>query len=76
MARIDVSAFVDAWCDVAEQGGSQSDVARLLGCSSANVSIRAKKLIEAGVELPELVAKRTHTLDISGLNDRIRDRLN
>jgi len=78
MARVDASTFVDAWVNAYENGGNQSDVARELGCSSANVSTRAKKLREAGVELPELTITRgvKATIDVASLNERLASRLN
>jgi len=76
MARCDAVTFVDAWVDVAERGGNQSDVAKILGCSSANVSTRAKKLREAGVELPELTITRGVKIDVNALNERLAIRLN
>jgi biotin operon repressor len=72
---IDGNTFVDVWMDAYAQGKCQSDVARELGCTAANVSTRAKKLIAAGVDLPELFVKRGKTLDVSGLNEMIRNRL-
>jgi hypothetical protein len=78
MARVDASTFVDAWVNAYENGGNQSDVARELGCSSANVSTRAKKLRELGVELPELTIKRGVgvKIDVVALNERLAIRLN
>jgi hypothetical protein len=76
MARCDAVTFVDAWVDVAERGGNQSDVARILNCSSANVSTRAKKLREAGVDLPELTVSRGVKIDVHALNERLAIRLN
>ena len=75
MARVDASSFVDAWMDAYDNGGNQSDVARRLGCSAANVSNRAKKLREAGVDLPELTVVRGVKLDIDALNARLRERI-
>ena len=75
MARTDAGSFIDAWMDAYEQKGNQSDVARTLGCSAANVSNRAKKLREAGVDLPELTVTRGVKLDISALNDRLKARI-
>ena len=77
MARVDAAGFVDAWMNAFENGGGQSDVARELGCSSANVSTRAKKLREAGVDLPELTVTRgvKSTIDIAALNERLKARM-
>lgn len=77
MARVDAASFVDAWMDAYESGGNQSAVAETLGCSSANVSTRAKKLREAGIDLPELVSGRGRgvTLDVASLNARLAERL-
>jgi DNA-binding Lrp family transcriptional regulator len=68
--------FIDAWMNAYDNGGNQSDVARDLGCSSANVSTRAKKLRESGVELPELTVSRGVKLDVASLNARLTERLN
>ena len=78
MARCDAHTFIDAWVNAYENGGNQSDVARELGCSSANVSTRAKKLREAGVELPELTVTRgvKATINVNALNERLKARLN
>jgi len=77
MARVDAASFVDAWVNAFEAGGNQSDVARELGCSSANVSTRAKKLREAGVDLPELTVTRgvKATIDVASLNERLKARM-
>ena len=75
MARVDAMGFVDAWMDAYENGGNQSDVARSLGCSAANVSNRAKKLRENGVDLPELTVTRGVKLDIDALNERLKARI-
>ena len=76
MARVDAAGFVAAWMNAFENGGGQSDVARELGCSSANVSTRAKKLREAGVDLPELTVTRgAKKLDIAALNERLKSRM-
>lgn len=75
MARVDAASFVDAWVGAYENGGSQADVAKTLGCSGANVSNRAKKLREAGVDLPELKVARGVKLDIESLNARLKARI-
>lgn len=75
MARVDAATFIETWCDVYEMGGNQSDVARRLGCSSANVSNRAKGFRNAGVELPVLQVVRGVKLDIDALNERLRERI-
>lgn len=75
MARVDAAAFVDAWVKIYEQGGSQSDVAREIGTSAANVSTRAKKLRDAGVDLPELKITRGVKLDVESLNARLAARI-
>jgi biotin operon repressor len=77
MARVSVVDFVDAWVEVAANGGSQSDVAELIGTSAANVSTRAKKLREAGVELPQLTSGRgvKATIDVEALNARLAERM-
>jgi len=75
--RVDAAGFVDAWLDTYEKGGNQSDVARLIGCSAANVSTRAKNLRKAGVDLPELVVTRGGAkIDVDSLNKRLAARLN
>ena len=76
MARCDAHTFIDAWMDAYESGGNQATVAETLGCSSANVSTRAKKLREAGVELPELTITRGVKIDVNALNERLAIRLN
>jgi transposase len=73
--RVDANTFIDTWCDVYDNGGNQSDVARRLGCSAANVSNRANKLRDAGVDLPELTVTRGVKLDIESLNARLRERI-
>jgi biotin operon repressor len=77
MARVSAVDFVDAWVNVATTGGSQSDVAAMIGTSAANVSTRAKKLREAGVDLPELTSGRgvKATIDVAALNERLKARL-
>lgn len=75
MARVAADSFIDTWCDVYDQGGNQSDVARRLGCSAANVSNRAKKFRDAGVELPHLEVVRGVKLDIDSLNARLKARM-
>ena len=74
--RTDAMAFVDAWMIAYNNGGNQSDVARELGCSSANVSIRAKRFRSLGVNLPELTVSRGVKLDVSSLNARLMEKLN
>jgi len=75
--RIDAISFVDAWMDAYHAGENQSDIALKLGCTSANVSTRAKKLRDNGVELPELVNNRGgNKLDIESLNARLQQRMN
>jgi transposase len=77
MARVSAVDFVDAWVEVAANGGSQTDVANMIGTSAANVSTRAKKLREAGVELPQLTSARgvKATIDVESLNERLKARL-
>jgi len=75
MAKVDAASFVDAWVKIYEQGGSQSDVAREIGTSAANVSNRAKKLRDAGVDLPELTITRGVKLDVESLNARLKARI-
>ena len=75
MARVDAASFVDAWMDAYDNGGSQATVAKTLGCSGANVSNRAKKLRDAGVDLPELKVARGVKLDIDALNERLKARI-
>lgn len=73
--RVDAASFVDAWVTVYEQGGNQSDVARMIGTSAANVSTRAKNLRNAGVELPELVVTRGVKIDVASLNERLKAKM-
>jgi len=49
----------------------------MIGTSAANVSTRAKKLREAGVELPQLTSARgvKATIDVESLNERLKARL-
>lgn len=76
MARVDAGSFIDAWVSAYENGGNQSDVARTLGCTAANVSTRAKKLRDAGVDLPELVVTRGgKKIDVAALNERLKARM-
>jgi transcriptional regulator len=35
--RVDAAAFIDAWVLTFEEGGNQSDVARKIGTTAANV---------------------------------------
>lgn len=72
--RIDDGAFVDAWLEAAANNGTQSSVAEVLGCTSGGVSIKAKKLREDGVKLPELTGqgRRRAQTDVDGLNERIK----
>jgi biotin operon repressor len=72
--RIDDDAFVDAWLAAAANNGTQTSVAETLGCTSGGVSIKAKRLREDGVKLPELSGqgRRRAPTDVDGLNDRIK----
>ena len=75
--RVDAASFIDAWCEVFAEGGNQTDVANKIGTSAANVSTRAKKLREAGVDLPKLAgSKGGMKLDIESLNRRLAERMN
>jgi transcriptional regulator len=75
--RVDANAFIDAWCEVFAEGGNQTDVASRIGTTSANVSTRAKKLRDAGVDLPKLAgSKGGMKLDIESLNARLQQRMN
>ena len=72
--RIDNEAFVDAWLKAHSENGTQSTVAEVLGCTSGGVSIKAKRLREDGVDLPELSGqgRRRAPTDVQGLNARIK----
>jgi hypothetical protein len=77
MARVDANAFIDAWVETFEEGGNQSDVGRKIGTTAANVSTRAKKLRDAGVDLPKLAGSQGGAkLDIESLNARLAERMN
>ena len=52
--HVDVKRFLRAYVSATKNGGNQSDVARELGCTAANVCTRLKRLKEAGVKLPKL----------------------
>jgi len=75
--RVDAAGFVDAWAQVYSNGGSQSDVARIIGTSAANVSTRAKKLRSAGVDLPTLTVVRgvKSSINVDALNERLKARM-
>lgn len=72
--RIDNEAFVEAWLEAVANHGTQATVAETLGCTSGGVSIKAKRLREDGVKLPELSGqgRRRAPTDVDGLNDRIK----
>lgn len=72
--RIDNDAFVEAWLEAVASNGTQSTVAEALGCTSGGVSIKAKRLREDGVKLPELSGqgRRRAATDVDGLNERIK----
>lgn len=72
--RIDNDAFVEAWLEAVASNGTQATVAETLGCTSGGVSIKAKRLREDGVKLPELTGqgRRRAPTDVDGLNERIK----
>ena len=69
--RIDKADFTKAWITVYNNGGNQSDVAEILGCSLGGVNTKSKTLIEEGVKLPDLKKKRKDLTDVDGLNKLI-----
>jgi predicted transcriptional regulator len=69
--RINKEDFIRAWATVYNNGGSQSDVAEILGCTPAGVATKSKTLVEEGVKLPELNKKRKDSTDVEGLNKLI-----
>lgn len=74
--RINTEAFVKAWVDAFNDGGSHHDVAEKVGCSLAGVLSKAKNLAKEGVTLPELKkAGRRSRVDTKGLNDFIKANL-
>jgi predicted transcriptional regulator len=46
--------FVDAWIEVAKNGGSQRDIAKKLGITPASVHSRSSYLRRLGAKLPYL----------------------
>jgi predicted transcriptional regulator len=69
--RIDDQAFVKAWMKVHASGGSQSEVARELGCTMGGVNGKFKRLEKDGVNLPAL-GRKGSKVDVEGLNSLIR----
>lgn len=70
--RIDNDAFVDAWLECYQNGGSQQDVAEAVGCSLGGVYVKAKSLADKhGVKLPKLASTRASSVDAESLNSRI-----
>ena len=70
--RIDNDAFVDAWLECYQNGGTQQDVAAAVGCSLGGVYVKAKSLAEKhGVDLPKLASTRASKVDADSLNARI-----
>jgi CRP-like cAMP-binding protein len=74
--RIDNKAFVAAWIEVFNKGGTQQDVAEMVGCSLPGLLNKMKKLEKEGVVLPDLSkAKRKSGIDADGLNSFIQANL-
>jgi hypothetical protein len=69
--RIDTERFLDAWIEAHENGGSQADVAATMGCSIGGVYVKAKRLVEEGVNLPALSTGRKASIDVDALNARL-----
>ncbi len=70
--RIDNDAFVDAWLEAYQNGGSHQDVSEAVGCSLGGVYVKAKSLQEKhGVQLPELSSRRGSRVDSDSLNAKI-----
>jgi len=70
--RIDNDAFVDAWLECYQNGGSQEDVAEAVGCSLGGVYVKAKSLSDKhNVKLPKLSATRSSIIDAESLIARI-----
>jgi predicted transcriptional regulator len=67
--RINKEDFIKAWATVYNNGGNHNDVAEILGCTQSAVASKSKKLIEEGVNLPDL--KKKGSTDVEGLNKLI-----
>jgi predicted transcriptional regulator len=72
--RINKEDFIKTWARIYKEGGSQADVAKALGCTPAGVATKCKKLIEEGVNLPELKKRREDKTDVAALNKLLRGR--
>ena len=69
---IDEKAFVRTYVRVHREGGNLMDVSKELGCSYAGARIKLEKLVEAGVELPELNGgRKAKKFDVDALNAEI-----
>jgi predicted transcriptional regulator len=64
--KVSVERFIKTYMKVYNKGGNQADIARELGVTQANVSLRVKHLINIGVELPKM--KRKKNYDANYLN--------
>jgi hypothetical protein len=74
--RIDHKAFVAAWIETFNNGGTQQDVADKIGCTLGGLLSKAKRLEKEGVELPELQkGKRRTGIDAEDLNAFIQANL-
>lgn len=74
--RIETSRFVEVWVRVANEGGSQMDVASELGCSTGGAMSKWKRLRADGVDLPELPAgSRKAKVDVEEINAYINANL-
>lgn len=67
--RINKEDFIKAWAVVYNNGGGLHDVANIVGCTQGAVATKSKKLIEEGVNLPDL--KKKGSTDVEGLNKLI-----
>ena len=66
---IDEKVFVQTWMEVHKANGNLNDVATKIGCSYAGARNKADRLIESGVELPELKkGRRGRKVAVDALN--------
>jgi hypothetical protein len=73
---INESVFVKAYVGVHKSGGNLMDVSKELGCSYAGARVKMEKLLEAGVQLPELHGgRKAKTFDVDALNAEIKANL-
>lgn len=72
--RINDKKFAETWMKVHASGGTQKDVAEMIGCTPGGVASKFKKLTKDGVSLPPLKAGtgRSKKTDVEGLNALIK----